>query len=183
MTIRSSLGNLARIRLMALLVLAALASPPACPAEPEDELKAAVVLSFLRYSHWPAAETALTVGVIGRPALLQTLRRALEGKAVDNRSIKVIEVAAGWDPRCCQVLYVSPERTADIAPAFAGANRVLTIGESNRFLDLGGAVNLMLVDGRITFEVNLDALERAGITISSKLLRFGQTRAKGKGPA
>jgi hypothetical protein len=48
-------------------------------------------------------------------------------------------------------------------------------------LDSGGAVNLLVIDGHMSFEVSLEALDRSGVSISSKLLRFGQIRSRKKG--
>ena len=56
----------------------------------------------------------------------------------------------------------------------------ITIGEDDQFLDLGGAVNLFMNDGRMAFEVNLDAVDAAGCSISAKLLRFGHVRRRSK---
>jgi hypothetical protein len=49
---------------------------------------------------------------------------------------------------------------------------VLTIGESTTFLDEGGLINLRLVDGRVRFDVNVDAANRVGVRFSSQLLRL-----------
>jgi len=155
-------------------------------SEPEDELKAATVLSFLRYSEWPAASSgdqSLTVGVLGRPALLLTFRKVLEGKVVENRPVKVVGLAPDFSANCCQVLFLAPEKPGDLKPAIAMARSLhaLTIGTADQFLELGGAIQLLIVDGRMSFEVDRDALERSGIPISSKLLRFGQIHSAGKG--
>jgi hypothetical protein len=153
-------------------------SSRAATSEPEDELKSAIVLSFLRYSEWPhstSADTAVTVGVIGRPSLAEVLRRALDGQVVNGRPIRVLEIKSN-ETHSYQVLYVASDKSAEIKQAVAGARsaHALTIGESDRFLDCGGVVNLSLVDGHMSFEVNLQALASTGITISSKLLRYGQ---------
>jgi len=37
------------------------------------------------------------------------------------------------------------------------------------------------MDGHMAFEVSLETLGRAGIEVSSKLLRFGQIRGRSKG--
>jgi hypothetical protein len=47
---------------------------------------------------------------------------------------------------------------------------VLTVGESDGFGQHGGIVNLLLSGGRIRFEVNAHAAERAHLQISSRLL-------------
>jgi hypothetical protein len=169
-----------------MLVLASMGSPPvfSSPATtPEDELKSAVILTFLRYSEWPgraAPDQPITVGVLGRPGLAPVLRRALEGKPVNNRTIRVIELKSLSDPQCCQVLYLATDKASEIQQALTGAraSRILTIGEADRFLEYGGAVNLMVVDGHMAFEINMSALEKSGVSISSKLLRYGQVRGR-----
>jgi len=185
-----NLGGTTIRSLLAVLLLAILpvrfatASEP--PSEPVDEIKSAIVLSFLRYSEWPEPAPAgqpITVGVIGRASLLPVLRRALEGKLVNSRPVRILEVKTLSDPHCCQVIYLATGKTAEIQQALAGARsaHALTIGEADKFLEYGGAVNLILLDGRIGFEVSLEALGRSGVAISSKLLRYGQV--KGRPPA
>jgi len=158
----------------------------AAATDPEEELRAATVLSFLRYSEWPAApsgDPSLTVGVFGRPSLVLTFRRALEGKIVENRPVKVVELPAELASNCCQIVFVAAEKPADLKTALALAHSLhaLTIGVADQFLDLGGAIQLLIIDGRMSFEVNRGALDSSGITISSKLLRFGQIHGAGKG--
>jgi hypothetical protein len=150
---------------------------------PEDELKSAVILTFLRYSEWPgraAPDQPLTVGVLGRPGMAPVLRRTLEGKPVNNRTIRVIELKSLSDPQCCQVIYLATDKASEIQQALTSvrSSPTLTIGETDRFLDFGGAVNLMVVEGHMAFEVNFSALEHSGVSISSKLLRYGQVRGR-----
>ena len=166
-----------------LLLLTGALSASAADSEPEDALKSVVVLNFLRYSTWPDGNGPLRVGVVGRASLLPPFRELLEGKSVNGRAIHVIEVNGAADPRCCHVLYIATDNVTRMRKSLAGtrAAHVLTIGESDRFLDNGGAVNLMLVDGHMSFEVSLDALEGAAIRISSRLLHLGQVRGKSTG--
>jgi prepilin-type processing-associated H-X9-DG protein len=167
--------------LLGAAVVSSLAGLAVRAAEPEDELKAAAVLSFVRYAEWPqgAAEGPITIGVAGRPAMVATLRRTLAGKIVNNRTVTVVHIKA-VEPRCCQVLYVATDNNKQVHQLLAGIGNPppLTIGEAERFLESGGAVNLMFVDGHMSFEVNLDALQRSGIGISSKLLRYGRVKAR-----
>lgn len=171
------------IRLAASLLLLTGVLSAWADSEPEDALKSVVVLNFLRYSKWPDGNGPLRVGVVGRASLLPPFRELLEGKSVNGRMVHVLEVNGAADPRCCHVLYIATENVARMRKLLAGTRgaHVLTIGESDRFLENGGAVNLMLVDGHIGFEVSLDALEEAGIQISSRLLHLGQVRGKSTG--
>ena len=111
---------------------------------------------------------------------MRVLGRALDGKLVNGRQVRVLETTIAAKLLSYQVLYVASDTSAEIKQAVAEAHsrHVLTIGESNHFLEYGGIVNLLLVDGHMSFEVNLPALGETGIEISSKLLRYGQIKGK-----
>jgi hypothetical protein len=171
-------------RLIALFaLLAVIAAGWAAPAasEPEDELKATAILSFLRYSEWPAsADSAITVGVFGRSGFDQVLSRIVSGKSVNNRAIRVVEIKSGADFRCCQLIYFATDKAADIKQGLSHAH-ALTIGEADRFLAYGGAIHLFIDEGHLGFEASLEAIERSGASVGSNLLRRGQILDKGKG--
>jgi len=151
-------------------------------ADSEDELKSATVWLFVQYSKLaPGADGSITVGVLGRPSFIKVLRRNLDGRTTGGHAVKVVE--AKPDLRCCQIVYLAMDKTEEIRHTLQNAQtlRALTIGESDRFLDFGGAVNLFIADGHIGFEASLEALDRCGLSVSSNLLKFGQIRNRGKG--
>jgi hypothetical protein len=78
------------------------------------------------------------------------------------------------------LIYVATAKTSEIQQVIQSVRSVhtLTIGEDDKFLDYGGAVNLLLIDGHMGFEVSLDSLNRSGVEISSKLLRLGEIRRR-----
>jgi hypothetical protein len=154
----------------------------ASAGDSEDELKSATVWLFVQYSHLePGADGAITVGVLGRTSFGQTLRRTLEGKSTGGHPVRVVDAKS--DMGCCQIVYLATDKNEELRRALQGTQplHALTIGESDHFLDIGGAVNLFIADGHITFETSLDALDRCGVTISSNLLKFGQIHGRGKG--
>jgi hypothetical protein len=145
----------------------------------EDAIKSAAVLNFIRYSTWRAPiSDPLVVGVVGRINFFNTLRATLQNRPVNGRTVRVIEVKTAVDALTCQLLYLATDRPTEIQPFLSSpvVTHALTIGESDRFLDLGGAVNFYLADGHIAFEACLEAIDKAGVTISSNLLRVGQIR-------
>jgi hypothetical protein len=147
-------------------------------SEPEDELKAATVLTFLRHCEWPKAPAAggLTVGILGRSAMLDALRRDVEGKSANGRIVRIVSLKNGPECPDCQAIYLATENRADLKRHIAGLRLpgVLVMGESEHLLELGGAVSLLIVNGHMSFEVSQDALNHSGIAISSKLLRYGR---------
>lgn len=163
-------------------LVALLAGFAAAAADPEDELKAATVLTFVRHTVWlqGAPTGPITIGVLGRPSMIRTLQRTLDGKTANNRAIHIVDARASAELTSCQVLYVATDNNNEVRQTLAvvRAWHPLTIGETGRFLEEGGAVNLLLVDGHMSFEVSVEALDRAGVSISSTLLRYGQVKAR-----
>jgi len=173
-----------------LLVCLALGVPLAAGSqngqEAEDELKAAVVLSFLRYGEWHAPlppNAPLTVGVIGRTAFANVLRKSLEGKTANEHPLRVVDLKTPAESHGCAVVYFADDKTLDAKAALQSiaGEHLLAIGEAREFLDWGGAIRLFVLDGHITFEFDLEALDRCAVNISSRLLRFGQNRNPKKG--
>ncbi len=52
--------------------------------------------------------------------------------------------------------------------------RVLAVGESDHFAELGGTIGFVIEDERIRFTVNVDAAQRADLKISSKVLALAR---------
>lgn len=151
-------------------------------ADPEDELKAATVLTFVRHTVWLQGDPAgpITIGVTGRPSMIRTLQRTLDGKTANNRALRIVDARSSAELSSCQVLYMATDDNNAVRQTLAGtrAAHALTIGETGRFLEDGGAVNLLFVDGHMSFEVSVEALDRAGVSISSTLLRYGQIKVR-----
>jgi hypothetical protein len=112
--------------------------------------------------------------------MILMLRRTLDGKTANGRAIRIVDARSSAELNSCQVLYLATYNNNEVRQTLTvlRASHVLTIGETDRFLEYGGAVNLLIVDGHMSFEVSLEALERAGVSISSRLLRYGQVKAR-----
>jgi hypothetical protein len=51
---------------------------------------------------------------------------------------------------------------------------VLTIADSESFGHLGIMINFYIEENKVRFEINLDAVRRTGLKITSKLLRLAR---------
>jgi len=166
-------------RALWVLLITVLPSAATVQPQPEDLMKSAVVVSFLRYTRWPGGESApIRVGVIGRREFAVALRRLLEGKSDGKRPYRLHELHSREEGRSCHLVYVAAGKDAEMRSALAALVHTgpLIMGEDHRFLDFGGDVNLLLVDGRVGFEFRRSIATAARFTISSRLLRFGQAR-------
>jgi hypothetical protein len=146
---------------------------------PEYELKAAFVYNFALFTEWPAdwppeSSPVLSVCVYGSNPFGQSLS-GLEGKAVRNKRISVRHEKSLEALRNCHIAFIVATETArirDILNVLKGAS-VLTITDDDDGSQLT-AIHLSLVQKRLNFEINMTAVERSRLTISSKLLRLAR---------
>ncbi len=84
--------------------------------------------------------------------------------------------ATSADATACHVLYVGDRAGADARLAVEGVKDlpVLTVGESDAFLQDGGAASLVLERESMRIAVNPHAVRRAGLLLSSRLLSLAR---------
>jgi hypothetical protein len=162
---------------LAVLVLAP-GAPVGAQASLEYSVKAALLLNFARFIEWPDAafadaRTPVSVCVFGDNPFGDALARALQGETVHNRSLVARQVTSQADSAPCHILFV-PSGVESRARAAVQQPRshAVTVGESPRFENMGGAVTLLLEDGRVRFKVNLRPVEARGIRISARMLQL-----------
>lgn len=163
-----------------LLSMGLLASASAQPSLSEAQAKAAFVLNLARYIEWPAnaftaSDAPLTVCLAGRDSLGAALL-ALEGRTVQGRILKVRRGVTQDDMRGCQLVYIDETEERRVLPVLRllAGQSVLTISAIDHFVDMGGAVGLVLGEDRLLFEVNRAALSQAQLKASSKLLHLAR---------
>jgi hypothetical protein len=170
--------------LLALLAAPVLAEPDSeasLPPSVEYQIKADFVYTVAKFVEWPDKAFAgpgapLTFGIVGSDVVADAISVALRGKKVHERPIRTVRITDLRRALECQIVYVSesdPARVKVLLDEVGSAN-ILTVGESGDFADRGGILGIRMRDTLVQFEVNMRSAERAGITISSKILRLGE---------
>lgn len=166
-------------RLRALAAAAWLAPAAALgQAVPEYDLKAAFLYNFALFVDWPAEgppeeRRALTLCVLGGDPFGHALD-ALEGKTVRSQRLAVRRLASAQAAVDCQILFIAATeeaRLAHILKAVQG-RPVLTVADSDGWLEQGVMINVSTRQARLAFDVNLAAARQAGLRVSSRLLRL-----------
>lgn len=160
--------------------------PAASVAESEDQVKAAFLFNFVRYVEWPAGsfagpDAAIRICLIGGDGFEDVLAEAVTGRSVGERSVEVSAVEALDGVAGCHLLYLGHGASATgarVAEAL-GSKPIFTISDRDGFAQEGGIANFMLVDQKIRFAINPDAGRRAGLRISSSLLRLATLVGEG----
>jgi hypothetical protein len=150
----------------------------------EARLQAAFVAKFPAFVHWPAhawtGRTSVAICVYRSEAAAAHLRELVAGELVSGRPVTIATVSGLRQLEACHVLFVPDPADASLIQAIA-SRPILTIGVERAFLQAGGIIALSRDQRRVRFEVDRAAAERAGLQLSSQLLRLavavhGRTR-------
>ena len=180
-------------RCVACACIAILLAPGAGAAEDdaslEQRVKAAFLYQFAGYVEWPPNSfaqtgTPVTIAVLGADTLAAELSQVVTGRTVGGRPVMVKRVKPGESLAGVHILFIGRAENARLShfaqPAQPRA--ILTVTESDGALAQGSMINFVLVDRRVRFEVGLDAAEKNGLRLSSRLLAVAQQVRTGGTP-
>jgi hypothetical protein len=162
-----------------LLLISFLWSPHLAYAQTAEVslVNAAYLYNFVKFVEWPSdasrgAGEPVVICVVGDDRTRSALEPAIVGKKVDGRRIEARSPSSGKDFRACQVLFIGfPDKERNLAILHTLArSSVLTVGQTERFISLGGMINLVEKNGVIELETNPEAVGAASLKVSSRLL-------------
>lgn len=170
------------VPIVAVIFLAVLLAPSSGAQEAEEyQVKAAFLYNFAKFVEWPSQafkspQDPMVVCVLGRNPFGNALEQATHGKSVEGHTLYVRQISGVEQAGGCQILFISASEAKRFRSFWAGLNPagILTVGEADGFATSGGVINFKLDGGRVRFEINVDAAERAQLQISSKLLSLAQ---------
>jgi len=147
----------------------------------EQRVKAAYLYKFAGYVEWPATsfarpDTPVTIAVVGAEPLATELAQAVTGRTVNDRAVTVKRLKAGESLAGIHVLFIGKSESArlnQLAQA-AQSRSILTVTDSEGALAQGSVINFIVADRRVRFEIALDAAEKSGLKLSSRLLAVAQ---------
>jgi hypothetical protein len=105
-------------------------------------------------------------------------------ESIDHLPVRVPRIADVTDAKGCEIVFISVdeiERIREDMAILAGTD-VLTVSELPDFLERGGMIQFVTVESHVRFAVNLTALNRSHLTLSSELLKVAVS-VKGKSTA
>ena len=166
----------------------------------EYRLKAAFMFQFVNFiDGWKfqqktnendqSNDKRILIGIIGEDPFKDAFKPLME-KTVKNRKIAIKRFKGLSklksqdesvtlhpdleDIKKCDLIFVCPSERQYIDEILDPLRneRILTISESQGFLEKGGVINFIIEKSRVRFEVNIAGAKRANMTIRSKLLRL-----------
>jgi hypothetical protein len=168
--------------LLALLLAAGAVPARAAPAPTEVQLKAAFIFHFTQFVDWPAQAFAtpdapFVIGVLGDEAMVQALTAMVEDEKLAGHPLVVRRLRSPSEAVNCHILYVSSDEEDAFHDARLRNAPILTVGESDAFLQWGGVIEFFTDHNHVRLRINLAAARGSSLQISSKLLRVAQVQS------
>jgi hypothetical protein len=175
------------VALAVMLVIApVLAAKMAADAPLDVAVKAAFLFNFAKFADWPAlpAGTHILFCVVGDEAVPTALAATVRGHNIGGHGLDVSrpEDTAGW--RTCHLFFIADTEIQRGAVGLIAlkALPVLTVSDGKGFSQTGGIIELYVDGGRMRFVINVDAVEQAGLRLSSRLLGLAKVIRNVGGP-
>ena len=142
----------------------------------EDKIKAAFIYNFTKYIEWVDDDTtdSFEIGIIGDSDIISPLLEIAARELVNNRKIEIIHFQDIQDFNSCNILYISASE-ADVLPDILkniDGRNILTISGNTGFALKGVAINFVIIDGKIRFEININLINQTGVLVNSHLLKL-----------
>jgi hypothetical protein len=169
------------------VLLCLLAAAAQAQSATEYQVKAAFLFNFARFVEWPAdafpsADSALQICVLGQDPFGRDFEQVIVDKTVNGHRIEIAHPDGVPQARACQILFIAASEKARVPSILQGLKgaSVLVVGDTPGFAGLGGAINFVIDDGRVRFEINLKAAELAHLKISARLLTVAKVVLNGE---
>ena len=147
----------------------------------EYQVKAVFLYNLTNFVTWPAdafesTDSSFKICILGADPFADFLDKLVENEKVNGKKIVVKQSPDIKDICGCQILFAASatkEHLWEIFSAVENCN-VLTVGDMEGFAEFGGVINLIRRENRVHIEINMASAKKAGLVISSKLLKLAE---------
>ena len=153
--------------------LLALVSAPVAAAT-EAQVKAAYLFKLASLVRWPQPPPGDTFRICaaGRPDIANALAQLVRNQEIGGKRVELVQLGArnARQASACQIMYLGGGgETAGSLMEATGRSAVLTVTDRDNGTR-GGAVEFVIVDGKVRFAVNRRQAETRQLELSAKLM-------------
>ena len=131
------------------------------------------IYNFSRLIEWPANYRTgpFVIGVLGSPEVSSELEIYTKGKKVGSQDISIIRYKSPQEISICHILFVPFSKTKQVPEILGILNgkSTLIITEKAGALEEGSAINFVILQDKMKFELKPENAIKFGIKFSSKL--------------
>jgi len=143
-------------------------------------IKSGYIYNLTKVVHWPQTAFNFSVspfilGILGDQTVGTALIHTLREKSIKDRDWKVEFYNIPKEIKHCHLVFISGIDSGQIPEAivYLTHNKSLIVGDNiDDFCHMGGMINLVGISPNFGYEVNVKAVERAGLTLNPGFLEL-----------
>ena len=121
---------------------------------------------------FPNTQSPFSICVLGEDPFGAILDSTLASKSLGSHPVAIRRIKDVNEIHHCQIVFVSSSSSskyAELSQSVRGA-KILLVGDSDGFATSCGAIEFIIEANHVRFAINPEAVQRAGLAVSSKLL-------------
>lgn len=142
----------------------------------EYSLKAAFLYNLAKFLDWPPEkfkrdDSPLIIGVDGDGAF-ERFSAVVRDKIIAKHRVEVRRIKNDSDIQDCHILFFtrSPSEPIEVRLNLANKSAVLTVGETDKFLESGGMIRFYLEGDNLRLEIDRVSVRQAALGINANAL-------------
>lgn len=146
----------------------------------ESTLKALFVYNFTKHIDWNSINTSnnkFNIVITGKSEVTKSLISILKNRKIQDKQIEIIESNSIDDINRAQILFVTKgsAKKLDINIEKLSGKGILVVTEENKILNQLSCINIIEMQGKLSFEINETNIKKSGIKISSQLRELARS--------
>src|SRR5712692_247216 len=145
------------------------------------QVQAAFLFNFAKFVTWPddafqRSGDSLIIGVLGEDPFGAVLEETVRDKTVMGKKLAVKRFVRIQDAANSHILFLSSSEESRLPQIMKGLEQanVLTVSDMEQFAERGGMIAFTVEDQKVRFNVNVEAVDRAGLKMGSQLLKLAR---------
>lgn len=146
----------------------------------EYQVKAAILFNIAKFLEWPegtfrSPSSPIIIGILGEDPFGSALNAARD-RTVGGRKVLIKRFARVEDVTGCHILFISQSEKRKLTHILLnlGDRVLLLVGDSEEFAQRGVMISLVLEKEAVIIEINVEALNRVGLKVNSRLLNIAR---------
>lgn len=136
-------------------------------------IKASYIYNFAKLIDWPEEDKRgnFVIGVMGGSSMYQQLVTKYNGKKIGSQPIEIRKISNAQNFSVCHVLFVDHDHNhalEEVIPQIQGKSTLL-ITHKEGALQLGAAINFIVVEDNLKFELSVPNAELHNLFVGSTL--------------
>jgi hypothetical protein len=146
-------------------------------SQSQEKVFAALIVKLARTTQWPTKSNSdFVIGVMAYSPLAEEIRLSAATLKKGNRKIQVREISSSEESHQCDIIFLPSFKSKELPKIIQTLSRkpVMVITNKSGLIQVGSTINMALINGKIQFEYNTEALNRIGLKMPTEMKNLGK---------